>query len=682
MVLTITETIRDLKDEQNWVAWKYTEQDGKLKKTPICPRTGKNASPTNPDTWTNLDTAVAFAERNGYFTKNTGGVGFMFGAEPCCYAGIDIDDCISPDGKLSDMAEDIMRIMNTYTERSVSGKGIHLLFHLCNPLSEIGSRKKDDTLNLEIYDSKRYFVMTGNVYGEERPIAERTEELREVYEKYMRKRESDNKVEKPHHTQTVNTNSVKNSRVQGVKSSRSEDLSDSELWERMFSSEHGREIQALYNGDISGYDNDDSRADLAMCSILVWWTHGDAGRVDRMFRQSGLYRDKWERSDYREWTIGRAMNNDTYCPPEATAKVGHVSERTPEQVSTVGGGSDIPSTVADTLDNCSEVWTPPITAYDYVEKGIFASDLEQFQKYPPILSGFSNFDDAQGGFVPGLYIIGAFPSLGKTTFMSQITDNMAMKGNNVLYFSLEQSRLEMVTKSISRLTAQLDKGNKIKNAVSSINIRRGNYVSDIQRELVKKAVEKYQDFSRNITFVECGFDSTVSDIAETVEGYMSHTGLRPCVIIDYLQIVQSGNDKNANREAVECVIRRLKKLQITNNLVMFAISSFNRSNYTTSVDYASFKETGLVEYSADVILGLQPTAMTNALFMKEKKDKEQRDAIDKALSAIPRKVMLKNLKNRYGKRGYSCGFMYDCRFELFEVDNAFKENGHDAPAIL
>lgn len=681
MDLTITETIRDLKDEKNWVAWKYTNQDGKLKKTPICPRTGKNASHSNPDTWTNLDTAVAFAERNGYFAKNTGGVGFMFGVEPCCYAGIDIDDCISSDGKLSDMAEDIVCTMNTYTERSVSGTGIHLLFHLCEPLSEIGSRKKDDTLGLEMYDSKRYFVMTGNVYGEERPIAERTKELREVYEKYMRKRESDNKIEKSQAHPTVGNNSVKNDRVQGVRSNRSEDLSDSELWERMFSSEHGREIQALYNGDISGHDNDDSRADLAMCSILVWWTHGDAGRVDRMFRQSGLYRDKWERSDYREWTIGRAMNN-VYCPPEATAKVGHVSERTPERVSTVGGGSDIPSTVADTLDNCSEVWTPPITAYDYVENGILASDLKEFRKYPPILSGFSNFDEAQGGFVPGLYIIGAFPSLGKTTFMSQITDNVAIQGNNVLYFSLEQSRLEMVTKSISRLTAQLNKGNKAKNAVSSINIRRGKYVNDIQRELVEKAVEKYQCFSRNITFVECGFNTTVSDIVETVERYMSHTGLRPCVIIDYLQVVKSGNDKNAIREAVECVIARLKEFQLANNLVMFLVSSFNRNNYTTSVNYESFKETGSLEYTADVMLGLQPTNMTDALFEKEKKDREQRNAIDKALLAIPRRIMLKNLKNRYGKRGYSCGFLYDCRFDLFEVDKAFKENGHDAPAIL
>ena len=94
-----------------------------------------------------------------------------------------------------------------------------------------------------------------------------------------------------------------------------------------------------------------------------------------------------------------------------------------------------------------------------------------------------------------------------------------------------------------------DKGNKTKNAVSSINIRRGNYVSDIQRELVEKAVEKYKVFSRNITFVEGSFNTTVSDIAETVERYMSHTGLRPCVIIDYLQIVQSGNDKNATRDA-------------------------------------------------------------------------------------------------------------------------------------
>lgn len=681
MAFTRTETIKALKDEQHWVAWKYTEQDGKTKKTPICPRTGKNASPTNPDTWTNLDTAVAFAERNGYFAKNTGGVGFMFGAEPCCYAGIDIDDCVSPDGKLSDMAEDIVRIMNTYTERSVSRTGIHLLFHLCEPLSEIGSRKRDDTLGLEMYDSKRYFVMTGNTYGEERPICERTEELREVYEKYMMKRESDKKVEKSATTTTVGNNTAQNNRVQGAKSNRSEDLSDSELWERMFSSEHGREIQALYNGDTSSYDNDNSRADLAMCSILAWWTHGDAGRMDRMFRQSGLYRDKWERADYREWTLSRAMNNEYY--PQETS--GHVHEQPPavmtdSQVSTqvsTGGGGDVASYTAYAAD--TQEHKLPITGYEYVDSGLFSADLELFQKFPPVMSGFKNFDDAQGGFVPGMYILGATPSLGKTTFMSQICDNMAGAGNNVLFFSLEQSMLEMTTKSISRLTALADR----RNAISSINIRRGNYINDKQRELVKQAVETYKGFARNVTIVKCGFDTKVSFIAETIERLMADTGLRPCVIIDYLQIVQPDTDKNiASKDSVECVIRRLKDLQVENNLVMFVISSFNRTNYTTSVGYESFKETGLVEYTCDVMLGLQPQVMTDELFTQEKAARQQRDAIEKALKVVPRKVMLKNLKNRYGKRGYACGFLYDCRFDLFEVDKAFKENGHDAPAVL
>ena len=108
---------------------------------------------------------------------------------------------------------------------------------------------------------------------------------------------------------------------------------------------------------------------------------------------------------------------------------------------------------------------------------------------------------------------------------------------------------------------------------------------------------------------------------------------------------------------------------------MFVVSSFNRSNYSAKVDYSSFKETGLIEYSCDVLLGMQPTIMAqDTLFTKEKKDKEQRDIIEKAVKKNPRKVMLTCLKNRYGRKGYSCGFVYDAQFDLFVPDETFKDN--------
>ena len=326
-------------------------------------------------------------------------------------------------------------------------------------------------------------------------------------------------------------------------------------------------------------------------------------------------------------------------------------------------------TVTDSYSQTQSDYQPPLTGLDYILTGKMQNDLENFRKNPDLLTGFDNLDTAQGGIYPGFYVLGATPSLGKTTFMVQMSDNMAKSGSFVLYFSLEQSRLELTMKSISRLTAQRD----MKTAVSSINIRRGQYMNDAQREAVRQAIQDYQEFAANISIVELGFDVKVSTVADTIQKFMDFTGMHPVVVIDYLQILKADTKRYSTKDTVDDVIRVLKKLQTDNNLVLIAISSFNRTNYNMIVDYESFKETGSIEYTCDVLWGLQPyVLMTNSVFDEDKKGKQKRQAIDEALITIPRKVMLKNLKNRFGRRNYSCGFIYDCRFDLFIPDKEFK----------
>ena len=440
----------------------------------------------------------------------------------------------------------------------------------------------------------------------------------------------------------------------------------------MFASKNGRDIKALHDRDISGYGDDWSRADLALTGYLDYWTGHDASRMDRMFRQSRLMRPKWDElhgaQTYGQKTIDKAIRTTpTYIQPVVSNSVSVKDTH----VSTVGGSAlEFTSPVSE--------WTPPMTGYDYVDSGTLQADLERFQKYTDIHTGFQNFDDAQGGLSSGLYVLGATPSLGKTTLLVQIADNIAKSGNAVLYFSLEQSRLELTTKSISRLTAQRD----IKNAVSAINIRRGQYANNAQREAVKKAIADYQEFSANISIVELGLDATITTITDTVGRYIDYTSARPVVMVDYLQIIRPDNEKLATRDAVDYAVKVLKKLQVDNNLVVMVISSFNRTNYLTPVDYESFKETGGIEYTADVLLGLQPQIMTDSLFDAEKKIKEKREAIDKALSEIPRKIMLKNLKNRFGRKGYACGFTYNPCFDLFTPDMSFKVSSNEQTAIL
>ena len=321
-------------------------------------------------------------------------------------------------------------------------------------------------------------------------------------------------------------------------------------------------------------------------------------------------------------------------------------------------------------------WQPPLNGYDYVNSGIFARDLEEFRKLPEIKTGFENLDEEQESLYPGLYVIGGTPSFGKTSFSVQIADNIAKTGNVVLFFALEQNRLELTTKSISRLTAENDRTKNRSLSTTSMNIRRGKFFTYAQEEAYKRALEDYKGYADRIVIIELGLDATISVIQETVRKFINFTGLKPVVFIDYLQIIRAENEKQATKDFVDNHVRILKKLQSENELVMIVISSFNRTNYTSPVDYESFKETGSIEYTADVLWGMQPQIMAseNVYSSEEKAKQNRRKEMDKATRAIPRLLMLKNLKNRYGKKGYSCGFIYDPRFDYFIPDPKFKGN--------
>lgn len=150
-----------------------------------------------------------------------------------------------------------------------------------------------------------------------------------------------------------------------------------------------------------------------------------------------------------------------------------------------------------------------------------------------------------------------------TTSVTDTGDNLARAGDHVLFFSLEQSRFEIATKGISRITAQMD----ITSAVSAIDIREGQIT-----EAVKKAVECYSSFAQNEIIVECGFDTTVETIKNIIESYIAQTGVRPVVIVDYIQIIRQMDIRQTAKDTVDTHIRALKKMQSDNDLVVIAIS--------------------------------------------------------------------------------------------------------------
>ena len=302
--------------------------------------------------------------------------------------------------------------------------------------------------------------------------------------------------------------------------------------------------------------------------------------------------------------------------------------------------------------------------------GAMQKEITDFIKASDIKTGFKRFDLLAGGVYPGLYVIGAISSLGKTTFIHQVADQIAESGKHVLFFSLEMSRLEMATKSISRKTAQLD----YSNAVSSLKIRRG-----VTSALVEKAAKAYVTaVADRMNIIEGGFETTVNQISEYTRQYIARHNVRPVIIVDYLQILQ-GAQKNTIREAIDFNVVELKRLSRALDVPVIVISSVNRGNYLMPVDFESFKESGGIEYTCDVCLGLQLACLDEPLFDKEKQIKEKRERIKQAKGETPRKIKLVCLKNRYGSPDWTIDYNYYPQYDYFEEQDGYSVVNEKTP---
>ena len=285
----------------------------------------------------------------------------------------------------------------------------------------------------------------------------------------------------------------------------------------------------------------------------------------------------------------------------------------------------------------------------------------------PISTGFKNLDKAlDGGLYPGLHIIGAISSLGKTTLCLQIADQIAESGNEVIIFSLEMSGEELVAKSLSRLTATIDieESRSVTKAMTTRDILRGK-----QSEILQKACERYEGFSERIFIYEGGECMTTSDIRKTCEKHMRRGVRKPVVIIDYLQIIDPPEDGKwtTDKQACDKNIKSLKILSRDLNCPVIAISSFNRDNYTSPVNMGSFKESGAIEYSSDVLIGMQHKGMDEAAGEGKGKALEIiRSSAESIRNGKGCEIEVKIIKQRNGAKGKIV-------FDYFPGINKFRE---------
>jgi replicative DNA helicase len=294
------------------------------------------------------------------------------------------------------------------------------------------------------------------------------------------------------------------------------------------------------------------------------------------------------------------------------------------------------------------------STYTYFKRQ-FVKDIENNRNYADKKTGFDNLDAALGGLNPGLYAVGAIPALGKTTLAHQIGDQLAEKGDHVIFFSLEMDRFQMVSKSLARMTAKED----VTTALSSLDIRRG-----YGGERVFNSYEKYQDTAKRMVVIEGDFNLTVDKMREYVEQYMVRNKVdNVVVIVDYLQIIPHDDKRLDDKRRVDDNVKALKQMSRHFNIPLFVISSFNRGNYLSQVDFSSFKESGGIEYTADVVIGLQLDVINKLDDVKA--ENEKRELAREALMAVPFKIELVVLKNRNGG-------LFKCKFDYYTKHNYFK----------
>lgn len=292
---------KSLRELDRWVVWRRETRNDRVIKVPVSAVSGVRADVTDLACVCPLDRALTFAAKR----RDIAGLGFVF-FDTDGLVGIDVDGCVE-NGALSTDAAAIVAAANTYTEFSPSGTGVKLFGFGTKPAGSRCRGKLPGTRGIEIYDRDRFFTVTGqHVPGTPACVNDCGSFVGALLRRLAP-------------TPAPSFAAVFGANAAAI-------VDDDRLVERAKAAANGAKFSQLWAGDTTGYGGNHSSADFALCLMLAYWTGGDAGRIDRLFRRSGLFRDKWDSargvSTYGRDTIQKAigkpaMVNCTDVPKEA-----------------------------------------------------------------------------------------------------------------------------------------------------------------------------------------------------------------------------------------------------------------------------------------------------------------------------------------------------------------------------
>lgn len=600
-------------------------------------------------------------------TYNGSGVGICLGNG---VAGIDFDHVRNPENGL--VVPEVRRIiekLNTYTEISKSGTGLHCyllvdpkigyVFRADAPVLGWENPAKDGEKaelayhhpvldeNTGMYVGSKFYVLTGNIFEGKDEIRELTEDFKALAARFP----SAAKEGEPQQT-TISTqhSEEKYQFIERVELTQ-------EDWKKV---QRDTMLSHYFKGNLSNSDNSENHWTFVQRALEVFKNDGSKVYSVWMDETCGLRTEKRDAQkyeggliDYYEWTIYNAL-------------YGNNAEKARKQAASIKRGEALKEKAAKPK-TCSIIYHKegsPDNALEYLTGDWYKLAVDGMRKYAGRLTGFENLDKIQPLY-PGLYVFGAGSSMGKTTFMHQMADQLAARGEHVIFFSMEQTRVQMVSKSLSRTMYKEQQDNKVANvAFPAIDLYSGKTSPS------ESSIEAYKKYAARVNIVECTFETRAADIMKYVEDFMQQNpGIKPVVFVDYLQIIppEEDNSKATPFDTASKNVKALKNFQKNHDLVMFVISSLNRANYYIPLDFESFKNSGDIEYSADCVWGLELAVIQAKIFEEESSQKgRKRKIAAKEKAKEFRRLRLVCLKNRFGLSNYSVEFQYVPKFDTFE----------------
>lgn len=593
----ITKNLEKLKTLPKWVNFiLYPRGDGSYSKPPINPKTLWNGSSTNPEQWTDYETAAGQVGKTATYKPKDGdpiqsevkGVGFVMTGG---YCGIDLDHVIDDKGKPVDFAKKLVEDFDSYTEYSPSGKGLHILLFASDLGEDLGGKYKVDQYGnldkagkyeVEIYAYKngggRYLTVTGNPYQDKEINETKGARLKEVYNSYRKQKEK-----KETTAPTVGTLPQADS--------------DTAVLDKALGSAADTKIRLLFSGDTSAYNGDNSAADLALVNYLCYWANGNKQQIDRLFRASGLMRSKWDEkhgaTTYGEMTIDKALADFTPYNP-ATANYSPYNSETGKTATIMP-----PNTEAPKIDPKRGLMTYEAAVKEFNEADDTFLNIEHFNALS-VTAKIRKHDTV---------VIAADTGGGKSSLAINFIDDLNQE-NPVIYFNLEMDNITLLRRLVAIHTG------------ITIDQVSGYQKDPGTRERVNTALKEITS-RKPLQLINDAY--SVEEIGDIIKAATAERKENTVVIIDHSLLMKTAEGMKGNYEKFTYISEELRRISIHNNATLLLLTQMNRESKKQKdiePDLNALKESGSFENDATQVLFIwyDPTARDYCLLLKKNRN--------------------------------------------------------------